>query len=51
MHSSLAIHKTRVSEMRLLLARAPQETFSIIDGLESSTPHAQELSHPLRVSG
>jgi len=51
MHSTLAIHKTRVSEMRLPQARMLQGDFFIADGLEPSIPYAQELSQPLEVSG
>ncbi len=44
-------HRTRVSEMRLQVARALQEQLSIAGDLEPSTPDAQELSQPLHVSG
>ena len=44
-------HRTRVSEMRLPAARAPQDKPFLAGGLGPSTPDAQALSLPLYVSG
>lgn len=44
-------HRTRVSEMRLPAARAPQEKYSIAGDFGPSMTDAQELSLPLYASG